>query len=459
MTDTTTPSRPGGRRLKIAVVSTYDELCGIAGYTRALERQLGGHADVEVFDLDQYLLRNTHRRVQKMADRHVRDIASRLSAFDSVNIQLEHGTLGRTAAQIIRRFKVLVAAAPCLSVTFHTILTDDPVPWDLVGRLLGRGNVGGALRTIGDNRRAHILSGGIYRAMRRMQRTKQVRTIVHTKRDMRLLRHVHGLREVSHHPLSYVDAARAAEIRAGASRLMFPTLANVPEGAKLMGTFGFLSPYKGFETAVEALRYLPEDHHLLVFGGVHPQTIRRELAIDPYIARLLRKARIGETLLDQVRESGASLQISSDAGAAELLRRHPQDLSGRVHFMGVLPDEGFLSAMALCDCVALPYLEVGQSASGPIAMALEMGCRVIASRTAAFLQFNRYHPGHVENFDIGNYAELAERVRSESQADCSARVLAFNSETNTALYLEANTPPSRGHAFRAAVASIKGAFE
>ena len=62
-------------RPRVAIVSTYDELCGIAGYTRALEKQLRPLMEIEVFDLDQYLLRSPHRRVQKLADRHIREIS------------------------------------------------------------------------------------------------------------------------------------------------------------------------------------------------------------------------------------------------------------------------------------------------------------------------------------------------------------------------------------------------
>src|SRR5262249_42494772 len=70
------PYRPidGGRRPRLAVISTYHDLCGIAGYTRGLERQLGDIFDVTVFNLDQYLLRATHRRVKRFANRHIRDI-------------------------------------------------------------------------------------------------------------------------------------------------------------------------------------------------------------------------------------------------------------------------------------------------------------------------------------------------------------------------------------------------
>lgn len=83
-----------GHRPRLAIVSTYDELCGIAGYTRALEQQLRGGMDVQVFDLDQYLLRSNNPRVQALGDKHIKEIAKELNNFDSVNIQLEHGTLG-----------------------------------------------------------------------------------------------------------------------------------------------------------------------------------------------------------------------------------------------------------------------------------------------------------------------------------------------------------------------------
>ena len=76
-------SRTGRRRL--ALVSTYDDLCGIAAYTRSLEKQLSDIFDVTVFDLDQYLLRNTHARVRKFADRHIQD-KPYIAASGEINI-------------------------------------------------------------------------------------------------------------------------------------------------------------------------------------------------------------------------------------------------------------------------------------------------------------------------------------------------------------------------------------
>lgn len=438
MFDGVTPPRSGP--LRLAIVSTYDEMCGIAGYTRALEQQLRPHAEVTVFDLDQYLLRSPHARVQRLADRHIKEIAGRLHEFDSVNIQLEYGTLGRTSNQIVRRFKKLVSAAPAVSVTFHTILGHEPLDWSALGLSLITGRLVRMVRIIVSFRRNRDLGARIYRFLHARQRRQPINAIVHTKRDARLLHDVFRIRNVDHHPLSFIGAEEAGRIRQAATRGQFAILKMLPADAKLIGSFGFLSPYKGFETALRALHYLPEDHHLLIFGGVHPQAIKREQPIDSYIQTLLDEAHIGQTILDTVADKTTPLSFSLDAASKDLLSRHPEDMHHRIHFLGVHNDEGFMRAMALCDVVVLPYLEVGQSSSGPIAMALEMGCRVLASRTLAFLQFARYHPGQIEFFDIGNYAELADLILAGSVAPNGERRLDFHTGTNVALYLEANQP-------------------
>lgn len=438
MFDGANSPQPG--QLRLAIISTHDEMCGIAGYTRALERQLRPHAAVTVFDLDQYLLRSRHASVQRLADRHIKEIAERLSGFDSVNIQLEYGTLGRTPAQILRRLRRLLVAAPAVSVTLHTVLGHERLDWGNLGRAISSGRIVQASRIIGTHCRRHRMTARVYALLREQQRIQPVRCIVHAKRDAQLLRDVFGISDVRHHPLSFVSAEQAAQIRQHVTRNQFPILRTLPPDARLIGTFGFLSPYKGFEVAVRALRYLPENHHLLIFGGVHPQTIKQDQPLDPYILTLLDEARIGKTILDTAGIKAPPLSFNLDSGSKELLTRHPDDLQRRVHFLGVHDDEAFMRAMALCDVVALPYIEVGQSSSGPISMALEMGCRVVASRTLPFMQFARYHPGQIEFFDIGNYAELADLLRVDVAPPLGMHRLTYNTKTNTELYLRANQP-------------------
>jgi hypothetical protein len=116
--------------------------------------------------------------------------------------------------------------------------------------------------------------------------------------------------------------------------------------------------------------------------------------------------------------------------------------------MGALAERDFLAGMAICDAVVLPYLEVGQSSSGPISQALELGCRIIASRTHTFLEFAKYHENAVEFVDIGNHLELAERLLARRQFSPSGGRAEFNIETNKATYLLANSkitgpPPDR----------------
>lgn len=444
------PATTGRGKPRLAIVSTYDELCGIAGYTRALEAQLAPHFEFTVFELDQYLIRSPYRRVQRMADAHVKQIAASLKGFDCVNIQLEHGTLGRTHAQIARRLRRLVEAAPALSVTFHTILTPETLDVGEVWGKLLRLNLVGAWKVVAGHRKRSVLQRVSYGLLRSSQARKPVSAIVHTKRDMRLLRDVQGIADVHHHPLSYITPAYRDAVRAAATRADFPSLDGLPTDATLIGSFGFLSPYKGFETAIRALRHLPENHHLLIFGGVHPQTITKQKPIDDYVQKLLDEAYIDRTVFDPAESNAAPVagplnaSITIDATTRDLLATHPKSLAGRIHFMGALRDDDFYRAMAICDAVVLPYMEVGQSSSGPVSMALDMGCRVIASRTQTFMQLARYHKDRMEFFDIGNHVELAERIKAGARQAREAIPLEYNTETNAQVYVLANAPGLRG---------------
>ncbi|HUK58430.1 MAG TPA: hypothetical protein VLV50_04305 [Stellaceae bacterium] len=440
------PARARHRRL--AIITSFDELCGIAAYARALIRQLEPVFDLEVFELDQFLLRGSSKRLRRSADKHIESIASALKNFDCVNIQLEYGTLGLGAGDIVRRFGRLVDAASAISVTCHTVIRPEAAfnqaMTDLGGFRVGK--AAGSIATYLEKRR---LLRGTFLPLQRSQHKKPTSVIVHTQRDRNYVHHLCGIERVYEHPLAFISAKEAAEINAKASRRHFPVLDGVPQDAKLVGTFGFISPYKGLDTVIRAIRHLPPDHHLLIFGAVHPQEIRMWEPIDPFLKSLLKEANVGQSILDQIKEmAGEGLESrsvsfsvdSSTRGIFENPSPHPRDLSGRVHFMGSLDDDQFALGMAICDAVVLPYLEVGQSSSGPISNAVELGCRVIASRTSAFRQFGRYHPNLVEYFDIGNHLELAQRIKAPSPAVNHRRAnLRFDTTTNTAIYLRANS--------------------
>ena len=391
-------TRPAAPRLRLAMVSTFDELCGIAGYTQALVPLLRASMEVEVFALDQGRLLATHPRVAALGDRQVRDFAARFRAFDAVNIQLEFGTFGLTPPQILRRLRWLMEAAPALTLTLHRVPEPDGLPW---GAILGGGPRAAFDRFVAAVHEAR-LARGLHRLMRQAERTRPFGIIVHGAREAGMLRDLHGYRTVEHHPLAFLPPEAARALRASATRAEFPQVAALPPDAVLVGMFGFLSPYKGIETAIEALRLLPPTHHLLLFGNVHSQRHRPHQAIDPYLKRL----------------------VQACGG----------DMARRVHFLGSPDDAAFARAMAICDVVAMPYLETGQTSSGAIAIALELGCRVVASRTRNFLQLDRAMPGRMALFDVGNPIELAQRILVPAPRPPDGLGLPFGTDSNTALY-------------------------
>jgi len=383
--------------------------------------------------------------VRKLADREIKQICREIRRFDVVNLQLEHGTLGRYGSDIFRRFCWLTEAAPRLSVTFHTLPMPPAFNTAAFLKALATLNFKAATRLQSEFRRAHQLSHGIAHQLRRMQARKQVSAIVHNRRDRRDMRYVYGVRHVFDHPLSYLSIPELTAIRAGASRRRFPILDGLAADAVLIGVFGFLNEYKGIGTAIDALQYLPSNHHLLVFGGVHPHEIAARQRRHAYISSLFGEAYVETTLYERMTALAAKgapqLVIDSEAALRELAGAHPRDLSARIHFMGAPEEADFLAGMAICDAVVFPYLEVGQSSSGPISQALELGCRIIASRTHTFLEFAEYHRGAIEFFDIGNHLELAGRLSVRRQFARREGLPEFNVATNKAIYMMANSSP------------------
>lgn len=406
---------------RLAIVSTFDDLCGIAGYTRRLVHQLKEDFEIEVLDLNQFFMRSRDAKVALAADRIIQNFCKTAKTFDFVNIQLEHGTLASTHRDFGKRFTWIAEAAPALSVTFHTVLPD--MQLDLEGMIGSAAKLRFDLAAeIWNSYRARkAMNGAVYGTLQREARKKPVNVIVHTKRDSMTMRHAIGLSNVFDHPLSFFSDQDAVDLRRSVRRSDFPTIARLPADAVLIGVFGFLSEYKGFETAIHALKILPDNHHLMFFGGVHPNEIRKNQKIYPYVQRLIEAA------------NATVQQISGGAPTGAL--------ADRIHFMGPQTDEDFAKAMCICDNVVLPYLEVGQSASGPLSIAVEMGARVIAARNLAFLEFAKYYPGAIEMFEIGNHLELAHTILNGPRTAMVSGKRDFNSQTSRALYLAANSAP------------------
>jgi len=404
-------------RKRLAIVSSYEQFCGIAAYARRLAHYLSADFDITVFPLDQTLLRGTTKQFRRHGNQHIGEIAAQLGEYDAVNIQYEPGTLASSPGLAVRRLFRLLDASRAYSVTFHTFARNEGIPFGSIAGDLGRLRVRQAVLNLKQARHDPIIGHRVFTKLRTDSRHKPVSFIVHTKREAKHLKIQYGVERVFDHPLSFLTRADVERARHEASRDRFSALADLPPDARVIGTFGFISPYKGTLTAVQALRSLPENYHLAIFGGLHPNEIRKQEESNLYLRKVIEGV-AGFTQLDLTKHEGL------EKIALESIQRSNIDLSDRVHFMGAPDDDEFIAGMALSDVVVLPYLEVGQTSSGPISMAIELRRPIVAARNHAFRQLARYHPDRFDFFEIGNHLELAQRIlhpltspRLEAQVD------------------------------------------
>jgi len=252
--------------------------------------------------------------------------------------------------------------------------------------------------------------------VRKLARHKNAWIKVHTKREKRIVEDFFDFHGVMDAPLAFLDAQERdrvlADLRPAALRERY----NLPADAKVIGAFGYIANYKGFEDLIRALRLLPENWYLLVVGSQHPQSIKPWTSVDAYLAKLLLEV---ETPLARQfdllpRDLRGRLQIDADLGALQGIVPDGPSLTDRVRFVGNVDDDEFTFMLRNSDAVVLPYLEVGQSMSGVIALAIESGARLFCSNNLSFAEARRYYGDVFSRFDMGNYIEIAQRVKYDT---------------------------------------------
>jgi hypothetical protein len=98
-------------------------------------------------------------------------------------------------------------------------------------------------------------------------------------------------------------------------------------------------------TVVRALHHLPKDHHLLIFGGAHPNEIKPHQAIDPVVSSLFDAGYVDTGVAERIKaDAGAAPAVSGavDGSMRDLLIERTKDLSDRIHLMGAQSDTDFL---------------------------------------------------------------------------------------------------------------------
>jgi glycosyltransferase involved in cell wall biosynthesis len=404
------------RRPKLLLVSSYKRQCGIAQYVEHLEGPLRGKEtwDIEIAELPIDVLKAMAPHARKMANVAMEEIVRKAREADVVSIQFEPGLFGRTPAIIWKRLQAIIGASRHVILTYHTVPALEQGAFGYTMR--------GLLAYIRAQRGSKVFTQ-LFRSV--LRNPSKFRHIVQTKREARRFVMMGIPAEtIADMPLAFLD--EAAKRRLDDDRIRDEVQAAYGiAGKKIIACFGFLSAYKGVEVAIRALPYLPQDYHLFIVGGLHPEGIEPRTVKQPYIDQLL-----GEITTDFSR----AYKPQHDA-----IRK---DLGDRTHFCGALDDDEFNRVMVASDAVVLPYTEVGQTSSGPAAIALDLGRAVYCSRNHCFRELDRYQPDAVSMFEIGNYMELAQKigrgdgwrdVRVEARRDYART---YNVEARAQVYLD-----------------------
>ncbi len=365
---------------KVLIVSSYDEMCGNATYTTAIVRGLSEHYEVEVAPLKLYLTQSNEQNLVVAADKHIGEIASRAAEADFLNIQFERGLYGATAPKAAERVIKLIRAAKNVIVTFHRV---DPPTFNMLDVAMRIVKLRfGEIPSMALDHATIIMYRRLVAELNRKARgSGSAWAMVHTERERRIFEEIYKLKNVSNYPLTYLFPEDRERYLATCTRDTFIRRYGLDQGKKYIGAFGFFGMYKGYDTLINALNYLPPEYEVLLFGSQHPQSIKSNERIEVSVQQIM-----------------------------STIEKLPRRSRGRVRFMGSPDDDGFIEALHCVDAAALPYLEVGQGMSGVIALGHEVGANIVAANNLSFLEFQKIFGSVLYTFDIGNHIDLAQRL-------------------------------------------------
>ncbi|MVZ67574.1 glycosyltransferase [Sphingobacterium sp. DK4209] len=300
--------------MNIAIIGTYPpRQCGIATFTQDLFKSL--HQDPtlapaiiaisdgseDFFPSEVYTSIEKNKRASYMqAARHINE------TFDAVIVQHEYGIFGGEAGDYILDF-VRALAIPVVT-NFHTVL-QQPSAAEL--RVLQQLSAYSKNVTVMTDTAVNMLQDIYHIAPRKIELIP------------------HG---VPH--FSYRQSEAKQELGLSGKRVML--------------SFGFLGPSKGFETAIEAVASVPnEDFIYIILGSTHPNILR---------------------------EAGESYR--------EYLQTKAQDLGigDKVCFVNEFASEELLTQyLSACDIYVTPYPNENQISSGTLSFAIGAGAAVVST--------------------------------------------------------------------------------
>ncbi len=302
-----------------------------------------------------------------MARSALDDLLKRVALADVVVLEFEPGLFGRTQGRVWSTVRAILNVSKRVIITYHTA-PSSPAPLQLTRK-------GIAYRLTHTYRQ--LVFGRLLRRVRSHQ--QKFVHIVQTSREKNRLTLL-GVDPTRIHdmPLAFLAKQQKADLATVRHRADLDETIGT-QGRKLLGVFGFLGGIKGTSVALKALSLLPDDYHLLIVGGIHPENVAHGTSVQPALRDIHR-------------------QLGSPGASSHLINR--------VHFTGSVNNQRFSELMSACDAVLLPYEEIGQTSSGPASLALDLQRPIYCTRTGAFRELGKYATDAISFFEIGNHFEL-----------------------------------------------------
>ena len=341
--------------------------CGIATFTQDLVDQF---AQIQDFNTPRVVAVNNNEsydysdQVIMQIDQHKR--TDYVSAADRINrsgadllvIQHEFGIYGGESGEYLLGLTESLTI-PYI-VVFHTVLTEPSAKQRYIMKQLAKGSM---------------------RVITMAQNTVEQLKTIYEVEPTRI--------QVVHHGVPYVATGTRDELKAEYGF----------EDRKVISTFGFLSPGKGIEYAIEAMRGVV-DHHpealYIIWGKTHP-VVKRE---------------VGEVYRNSLKD---------------LVRQY--ELENNILFVDkLLTQEEVIQSLVMSDLYMTPYLGKDQAVSGTLAYAIGYGRVIISTPYRYATEMLADGRGLLADFRSAealkeNILELLEHPQRTAQMEANTRAL------------------------------------
>ncbi len=400
--------------MKIGIVTAYDEHEANSEYSKALKEEFErqGHS-VEILRLPFSIFPVPSYSMQKLAEHLIDEMVEKIKHLDYVNIQFEIGLFGTNCKDVMRRMNKIfsVCKENSFSLTLHSQVHFDT-------KKIKKSPLKTFFTKL-KKRSLPFTQGNIQRLLYQVLSNvvaKKGLIITHTIRARNGVLSAFPTANIQAFPLCYKQLADIKKQKAAFDITQYKKEKGLilDKNTKIIGVLGAFTPWKDLLTCVKALLLLPENFHLFFFGGQHYMDIK-------YSPQGLERI---SALQEQIFTLG---------------------LPKRVHFMGFqATSDDMFKAHLFCDYIILPYTEVGEEGSGSASNALETCENVFMTRNYTFDELKKFTGESFFSFDMGNWMELAEKIKSlpDKQTILKNRELYFekyNMENMVKMYLSVLT--------------------